>query len=158
MGLVHNTAYKTKVDDATDAILSGCAIENGALVRTSTGLYMGHGSSNVRIYPQIGGVGGSYQSVETITSGRTLTNSDHVIFTNFSSEQTVTLPTASGNKGVEYIIRARHSSSKCVLSRSGYDKIDDGGLENTIDINADKSRTLISDGDSTWYVVTSTGA
>jgi hypothetical protein len=158
MALVHNTAYKTKVDDTTDAVISNCAIENGALARTSTGLYMGHGGENVKIYPQMGSAGGVYEDVETLTTGRTLTTSDHVIFTNFSSESTVTLPTASSNKGKEYIIRARTNSSKCVLSRSGSDKIDDGGLENTIDINPDKSRTLISDGSSTWYVVTSTGA
>ena len=158
MSLVHNTSYKTKVDDISDAELTGCNIENGALVRTSTGLYMGHGSGNVKIYPQLGSTGAVYENVETLTAGRTLTTSDHVIFTNFSSESTVTLPTASGNKGKEYIIRARTNSEKCVLSRSGSDKIDDGGLENTIDINADKSRTLISDGTSTWYVVTSTGA
>ena len=158
MALIHNTAYKVKVDDITDSVLSNCNIENGALARTSTGLYMGHGEGNVKIYPQAGSKGGYYESVETITTGRTLTTDDHVIFTNFSTEQTVTLPTASGNKGVEYIIRARTSTSKCVLSRSSTDKIDDGGLENTIDINADKARTLISDGTSTWYVVTSTGA
>lgn len=158
MGLTHNTAYKTKVDDITDVELSSCNIEDGALARTTTGLYMGHGGSNVKIYPQLGSTGAVYENVETITTGRTLTTSDHVIFTNFSSESTVTLPTAAGNKGKEYIIRARTNSEKCVLSRSSTDKIDDGGLENTIDINADKSRTLISDGTSTWYVVTSTGA
>lgn len=158
MALIHNTQYRVKVDDDTDVEMAGCSIENGALVRTPTGLYMGHGGSNVKIYPQLGSTGAVYENVETITSGRTLTTSDHVIFTNFSSESTVTLPTASGNKGKEYIIRARTASSKCVVSRSGTDKIDDGGLENTIDINADKSRTLISDGTSTWYVVTSTGA
>lgn len=158
MALIHNTQYRVKVDDDTDVEMAGCAIENGALVRTPTGLYMGHGGSNVKIYPQLGSTGAVYENVETITTGRTLTTSDHVIFTNFGSESTVTLPIASGNKGKEYIIRARTNSEKCVLSRSGSDKIDDGGLENTIDINADKSRTLISDGTSTWYVVTSTGA
>jgi len=55
MGLIHNTAYKTKVDDITDAELSSCNIEDGALARTTTGLYMGHNGSNVKIYPQ-GGV------------------------------------------------------------------------------------------------------
>ena len=173
MGLVHNTAYTTKVDDITDATLESCNIENGALARTSTGLYMGHNGSNVKIYPQefsasdISGedltvnnftiTGGITRNVTTITSGRTLTASDNVVFTNFSTEQTVTLPSASENEGVEYIIRARTNTSKCVVSRSGSDKIDDGGLENTIDISADKSRTLISDGISTWYSTNDTG-
>ena len=169
MALIHNTQYRVKVDDDTDNELSNCAIENGALVRTSTGLYMGHGSENVKVYPQVGSgedvtvnnftiTGGLTTNVTTITTGRTLTTADHVVFTNFSTEQTVTLPLAGDNEGVEFIIRARHNSEKCVLSRSGSDKVDDGGLENTIDINADKSRTVISDGSSTWYVVTSTGA
>jgi len=52
MAAIHNTSYKTKVDDITDAELSSCNIENGALVRTSTGLYMGHNGSNVKVYPQ----------------------------------------------------------------------------------------------------------
>ena len=155
---IKNTAFTTKIDDTTDAIRVSENLEHGALLRTETGIWAHHNDVHVKIYPQLGSTGAVYENVETITSGRTLTTSDHVIFTNFTTEQTVTLPTASGNKGKEYIIRARTNSEKCVLSRSGSDKIDDGGLENTIDINADKSRTLISDGTSTWYVVTSTGA
>jgi len=56
MALVHNTSYKTKVDDITDAELTSCNIENGALARTTTGLYMGHSNKNVVVYPQTGGV------------------------------------------------------------------------------------------------------
>jgi hypothetical protein len=155
---VKNTAFKSKIDDTTDAIRLSEKTEHGALLRTESGIWAHHDNTHVKLYPQVGSKGGVYESVETITTGRTLTTDDHVIFTNFSSEQTVTLPLASGNKGKEFIVRARTNSSKCVLSRSGSNKIDDGGLENTIDINADKSRTLISDGNSTWYVVTSTGA
>ena len=51
MGLIHNTSYRVKVDDDTDNELSGCSIEDGALVRTPTGLYMGHNGSNVKVYP-----------------------------------------------------------------------------------------------------------
>lgn len=153
-----NTAFKSKIDDTTDAIRTSENLEHGALLRTESGIWAHHNDTHVKLYPQLGSTGAVYENVETITSGRTLTTSDHIIFTNFSTERTVTLPTASGNKGKEYIIRARTNSEKCVLSRSGSDKIDDGGLENTIDINSDKSRTLISDGTSTWYVVTSIGA
>ena len=56
MGLIHNTSYRVKVDDDTDNELSGCSIEDGALVRTPTGLYMGHSGENVVVYPQTGGV------------------------------------------------------------------------------------------------------
>ena len=51
MGIIHNTSYRVKVDDDTDNELSGCSIEDGALVRTPTGLYMGHNGSNVKVYP-----------------------------------------------------------------------------------------------------------
>ena len=153
-----NSSFTVKIEDVTDLHRAACNTENGALVRTPSGIYAHHAGEHVKIYPQFGSTGAVYQNVETLTSGRALTTEDHVIFTNFSTEQNLTLPTASGNKGKEYIIRARHNSQKCVLQRSGSDKIDDGGLENSIDINADKSRTLVSDGTSTWYVVTSTGA
>ncbi len=49
-----NTSYRTKIDDITDAELATCNIENGALVRTPTGLYMGHSGSNVKVYPNSG--------------------------------------------------------------------------------------------------------
>lgn len=54
MGLIHNTAYKVKVDDISNADLTASNIENGALARTSTGLHMGHNDSNVLVYPQGG--------------------------------------------------------------------------------------------------------
>jgi len=56
MATIHNTAYRVKVDDDTNAELNSSAIENGALVRTSTGLYMGHNNENVIVYPQTGGL------------------------------------------------------------------------------------------------------
>ena len=130
---------------------------------------MGHGEGNVKIYPQVGSgedvtvnnftvTGGVNYNVRTIDSATTLGADDHVIFVNDNNQVNITLPLAATYEGKEYIIRTRTNSEKAVVSRSGSDKIDDGGLENSIDINADKSRTLISDGSSTWYVVTSTGA
>ena len=153
-----NTAFKSKIDDTTDAIRTSENLEHGALLRTESGIWAHHNDTHVKLYPQLGSTGAVYENVETITSGRTLTTSDHVIFTNFTTRANCYTTNSLWQQGKEYIIRARTNSEKCVLSRSGSDKIDDGGLENTIDINADKSRTLISDGTSTWYVVTSTGA
>lgn len=94
----------------------------------------------------------------TLTSGTTLDGGYHVIFTNFSTEQTVNLPLAADHPGREYVIRARTGTSKCVLQRSGSDTIDDGSSETSIDINADKGRTLISDGVSRWYCTTGIGS
>lgn len=101
---------------------------------------------------------GAVYSVETITSGRTLTTSDHVIFTDFGSEQSVVLPDASDNPGRVYIIRAKKDTQKCLLTASGSDQIEDNAFESSIDVNAGKGRTVISDGVSLWYAVTSTGA
>lgn len=156
---VYNSSFKVKIEDVTDTQRVDTNTENGALIRTSTGIYAHHGGEHVKIYPQLGSTGATYQNYETLTSGRALTSDDHVIFVDFNSEQTVTLPLAEDNGGKEYIIRVRHDSSKCVLQRSGSDNIiDDGSFDTSIDINGDKSRTLISDGVNTWYVVTSTGA
>lgn len=47
-----NTAYKIKVDSISDEYMSRCNIEDGALMRTDSGLYMGNSGENVRIYPQ----------------------------------------------------------------------------------------------------------
>ena len=152
-----NTAFKAKIDDTTDAVRLSENTEHGALLRTESGIWAHHDNTHVKLYPQQGSKGGRYEQVETLTTARDLTTDDHIIFTNFSTESTVNLPTASGNKGVEFIIRARTNSSKCVVSRVGTDKIDDGGLENTIDISADKARTLICDGTSTWYCVDNIG-
>ena len=90
-----NTAFRAKIDDTTDAIRTSENLEHGALLRTETGIYAHHDNTHVKLYPQLGSTGAVYENVETITSGRTLTTSDHVIFTNFGSESTVTLPTAS---------------------------------------------------------------
>lgn len=163
-----NTAFKAKIDDTTDAVRTSENLEHGALLRTETGIWAHHDNIHVRLYPQVGSgedvtvnnftiEGGLKRNVTTLTTGRILTDDDNVVFTNFATEQTVTLPLASENEGVEYIIRARTNTSKCVVSRSGSDNIDDGGLETTIDISADKSRTLISDGISTWYSTNDTG-
>lgn len=170
MALIHNTSYKTKVDDITDAELNSCNIENGAMVRTSTGLYMGHGSGNVKVYPQVGSgqdvtinnftiEGGVTYNVQTISNDITLDGEDHVIFVNKSSggDVNVTLPFASSYEGKVYIIRTRKNSEDAVVTRSGSDKIDDGAIENSITIAEAKSRMLISDGISTWYAVDNIG-
>lgn len=166
---IKNTAFTTKIDDTTDAVRLSENLEHGALLRTETGIWAHHDNTHVKLYPQTGSsedvtvnnftvTGGVNYNVRTIDSAITLDGDDHVIFVNDTSQVNITLPLAASYEGKEYIIRTRHNSEKAVLSRSGSDKIDDGGLENSIDINADKSRTLISDGINTWYVVTSTGA
>lgn len=55
MAQVFNTSYKVKTDNMTDNQLSNSNIENGSLVRTDSGLYMGHSGENVRVYPQSAG-------------------------------------------------------------------------------------------------------
>ena len=55
MAQVFNTSYKVKTDNMTDNQLSNSNIENGSLVRTDSGLYMGHSGDNVRVYPQSAG-------------------------------------------------------------------------------------------------------
>jgi len=51
----NNTSYRVHVQDTNQAEVDSVNIENGAMLRTSDALYMGHNSENVIVYPQ-GGV------------------------------------------------------------------------------------------------------
>ena len=102
---------------------------------------------------------GPHYSFRTITNDYVLLVSDVVIVFDFSSQQNVDLPSAASNAGKVYIIRGEHGSDSCNLRRTGTDKvIDDGSPQNDIIINANKARTLVSDGVSNWYCVTGIGS
>ena len=47
-----NTSYRVHVQDTTEAEVSSVNIENGAMLRTDSALYMGHNGENVVVYPQ----------------------------------------------------------------------------------------------------------
>jgi len=51
-----NTSYRVHVQDTTEAEVSSVNIENGAMMRTDSALYMGHNGENVIVYPQTGGL------------------------------------------------------------------------------------------------------
>ena len=50
-----NTAYRVHVEDVSQTVVDNVNIENGAMLRTDSALYMGHNNQNVIVYPQ-GGV------------------------------------------------------------------------------------------------------
>jgi hypothetical protein len=47
-----NTAYRVHVEDVNQTVVDNVNIENGAMLRTDSALYMGHNGSNVVVYPQ----------------------------------------------------------------------------------------------------------
>ena len=49
-----NTAYRVHVEDVAQSVVDNVNIENGAMLRTSDALYMGHNGQNVVVYPQGG--------------------------------------------------------------------------------------------------------
>ncbi len=49
-----NTSYKVHVQRNSDAEISDVNIEQGAMMVSDTGLYMGYNGENVRVYPQVG--------------------------------------------------------------------------------------------------------
>lgn len=53
--MAKNTAYRVHVEDVAQSVVDNVNIENGAMLRTSDALYMGHNGQNVIVYPQ-GGV------------------------------------------------------------------------------------------------------
>lgn len=52
MSTTKNTSYRVHVQDTTEAEVSSVNIENGAMLRTDSALYMGHNGENVVVYPQ----------------------------------------------------------------------------------------------------------
>jgi len=52
MSTTKNTSYRVHVQDTTESEVSSVNIENGAMLRTDSALYMGHNGSNVVVYPQ----------------------------------------------------------------------------------------------------------
>jgi len=53
--MAKNTAYRVHVEDVSQSVVDNVNIENGAMLRTDSALYMGHNGQNVVVYPQ-GGV------------------------------------------------------------------------------------------------------
>ena len=47
-----NTAYRVHVEDVEQSVVDNVNIENGAMMRTDSALYMGHNGENVIVYPQ----------------------------------------------------------------------------------------------------------
>ena len=47
-----NTAYRVHVEDVEQSVVDNVNIENGAMLRTDSALYMGHNNQNVIVYPQ----------------------------------------------------------------------------------------------------------
>lgn len=47
-----NTAYRVHVEDVSQTVVDNVNIENGAMLRTDSALYMGHNNENVVVYPQ----------------------------------------------------------------------------------------------------------
>ena len=52
-----NTSYRVHVQDTTEAEVNSVNIENGAMMRTNSALYMGHNGENVIVYPQTQNLG-----------------------------------------------------------------------------------------------------
>ena len=75
-----NTAYRVHVEDVAQSVVDNVNIENGAMLRTSDALYMGHNGQNVVVYPQsVITVGGWARYDDTVyTSSNKLSLSDGV--------------------------------------------------------------------------------
>ena len=75
-----NTAYRVHVEDVNQSVVDNVNIENGAMLRTDSALYMGHNNNNVVVYPQnvITVNGWARYDDTTYTSSNKLTLSDGV--------------------------------------------------------------------------------
>lgn len=86
MPTTKNTSYRVHIQDTTEAEVSSVNIENGAMLRTDNGLYMGHNGANVVVYPQdittIGGWARYDDTVYTSSNKFTLTADTEVVVPN----------------------------------------------------------------------------
>jgi hypothetical protein len=84
--MAKNTAYRVHVEDVNQTVVDNVNIENGAMLRTDTALYMGHNSQNVVVYPQdvttIGGWARIDDTVYTSSNKLTLTTNTEVVVPN----------------------------------------------------------------------------
>jgi len=82
MSTTKNTSYRVHVQDTTESEVSSVNIENGAMLRTDSALYMGHNGENVIVYPQnlgaVQNLGWARYDDSTYTSSNKLTLSDGV--------------------------------------------------------------------------------
>ena len=92
-------------------------------------------------------------NVKTITGDTTLTENDAgLILVNNTAAITITLPTASGNEGLTYIIKKISSATQAVtLDGYGSETIDGSATNNDIDAQYDYL-VITSDG-SNWHIV-----
>ena len=101
MNTTRNTSYKVHVQRETDAEINAVNIEQGAMMVSDTGLYMGYNGENVRVYPQnaIGqGLGWTRYDDDQYTSASKLSLADGV---------EITLPNNAANtyrsySGIDY--------------------------------------------------------
>lgn len=81
MSTTKNTSYRVHVQDTTQSEVDSVNIENGAMLRTDSALYMGHNGQNVIVYPQ-GGVNSlgwaRYDDTEYVGEDDTLDLADGV--------------------------------------------------------------------------------
>jgi hypothetical protein len=87
--MAKNTAYRVHVEDVSQSVVDNVNIENGAMLRTDSALYMGHNSQNVVVYPQdvttIGGWARYDDSQYTSSSKLSLLDGIEVVLPNNAS-------------------------------------------------------------------------
>lgn len=81
-----NTSYRVHVEDVPQSVVDNVNVENGAMMRTDSALYMGHNNSNVIVYPQTGSVNlgwARYDDTEYTSSSKlTLVQDTEVVVPN----------------------------------------------------------------------------
>ncbi len=92
MATTKNTSYRVHIQDTTQAEVDSVNIENGAMLRTDSALYMGHNNNNVVVYPQdVTTIGGWARYQDTQYTG--ISDATKVILSNGVK---VTIPNNAG--------------------------------------------------------------
>ena len=115
----------------------------------------------VQVLGEIEASGSMVHRIKTLTASDSpydVQDTDYTLIIASASTFTLNLPLSSASPGRVLVIRTKHDSSTCNITKSGSDTIDDGsGAVSAVALAAGKARTLQALGTSLWYSISDVG-
>ena len=118
-------------------------------------------SDGIQVTGEVMASGSMVHRIKTLTAADSpydVQDTDYTLIIASASTFTLNLPLSSASPGRVLIIRTKHDSSTCNITKSGSDTIDDGsGAVSAIALAAGKARTLQATGTTLWYSISDVG-
>ena len=138
------------------------AISNGATsINHNNSLRFETTAAGVQVTGETMASGSMVHRIKTLTASDSpydVQDTDYTLIIASASTFTLNLPLSSASPGRVLVIRTKHDSSTCNITKSGSDTIDDGsGAVSAVALAAGKARTLQALGTSLWYSISDVG-